>query len=118
MITDEIEAINLNNLNTIFEEEEEDLVIDYDETCEIETTIKGHKVKISNPVDCDELVEKIKSQSNGNQNSNNIESLAFVKNYEFLEFMFGTTSTNSSNDDEIEKYLQMKDIHWKVDPFN
>ncbi|CAG8535072.1 13350_t:CDS:1, partial [Gigaspora rosea] len=60
MITDEIEAIDLNNLNTIFKEEEEDLVIDYDEAYEIETTIKGHKVKISNPVDYDELVEKVK----------------------------------------------------------
>ncbi|CAG8442878.1 5535_t:CDS:2 [Gigaspora rosea] len=121
-----IKAIDLNNLNTIFEEEKEDLVIDYDETCEIETTIKGHKVKISNPVNCDELVEKERknaisflrdilnrSQSNGNQDSNNIESPASVENHKFLEFMFGTTSTNSSNDDEIEKYLQMKDIHWK-----
>ncbi|CAG8793438.1 3841_t:CDS:2, partial [Dentiscutata erythropus] len=44
-----IETVDLDNLNTIFEEE--DLVVDYDKISETETTIKGHKVKISNPTD-------------------------------------------------------------------
>ncbi|CAG8836794.1 39352_t:CDS:1, partial [Gigaspora margarita] len=40
-------------MNTIFDEEEKDLVINYDETSKIETTIKEHKIKISNPANCD-----------------------------------------------------------------
>ncbi|CAG8853307.1 22562_t:CDS:2, partial [Gigaspora margarita] len=60
ILNDEFEAINLDDMNTIFDEEEEDLVIDYNETSKIETTIKGWKIKISNLANCDELVEKVK----------------------------------------------------------
>ncbi|CAG8806996.1 8109_t:CDS:2, partial [Dentiscutata erythropus] len=49
MLDDEVETVDLDNLNTIFEEE--DLVVDYNKISETETTIKGHKVKISNPTD-------------------------------------------------------------------
>ncbi|CAG8782177.1 2099_t:CDS:1, partial [Racocetra fulgida] len=52
----------------------------------------------------------LKSQPNYKQPNDNIENLMYTDDNEFLSCMFGTTTTNPLNEDEIEKYLQIKEI--------
>ncbi|CAG8725344.1 15258_t:CDS:2 [Cetraspora pellucida] len=58
MLYDDIKIVDLDNLNTIFENE--NLVVDYDKIFKTETTIKEYKIKVNDFINCDELVEKIK----------------------------------------------------------
>ncbi|CAG8541975.1 8817_t:CDS:2, partial [Ambispora leptoticha] len=54
------EEIDLISILTIFDEEEEEDIVDLDEELEIITTADGNKIKLSQPQDTDDLVEKVK----------------------------------------------------------
>ncbi|CAG8527507.1 120_t:CDS:2 [Dentiscutata heterogama] len=54
-----VKTVDLDNLNTIFKEVK-DFTIYYDEISETKTMNKEHKIKVSDPTDCDELVKKVK----------------------------------------------------------
>ncbi|CAG8792673.1 11797_t:CDS:2, partial [Dentiscutata erythropus] len=59
MITEEEWKLDLTNMLTIFDEEEENIV-DIDEELEIIITANGGKFKLSQPQNTDNLVEKVK----------------------------------------------------------
>ncbi|CAG8473561.1 22983_t:CDS:2, partial [Cetraspora pellucida] len=54
------EEINLISILTIFDEKEEEDIVNLDEELEIITTANGNKIKLSQPQDTDDLVEKVK----------------------------------------------------------
>ncbi|CAG8757436.1 44850_t:CDS:2, partial [Gigaspora margarita] len=53
-----IGEIDLTNMLTIFDEEEEDDIVDLDEESDLITTANGGKFKLSQPQNTDNLVEK------------------------------------------------------------